>query len=47
MFRSWVTQHTTSNEDLMVQLLNIALLVNRDSMLAEGKVPARGMYQEF
>lgn len=47
MFRSSVTHHTADNEDLVVQLLNISLLVNRDSMLVEGNVLTGGMYQAF
>lgn len=45
MFRSKVTKHTAGDEDLVVQLLNILSLVNRDSMLAEGTILAGGMYQ--
>lgn len=47
MFRSWVTYHTAGNKDLVVQLLNISLSVNGDSMLVEGNVPAGGVYQAF
>lgn len=45
MFRNRVTYHTAGSEHLVVQLLNILSLLNRDTMLAEGNVLAGLMYQ--